>query len=48
MNKIIAELKVTKAELAVDKAVSALLEARRAYDVAYSLVIANHAERVEQ
>jgi hypothetical protein len=30
-NKIIAELKMTKAELAIDKAVEELLEARKNY-----------------
>jgi hypothetical protein len=38
-NKIIAELKMTKAELAIDKAVEELLEARKNYaNAAYLLM----------
>jgi hypothetical protein len=48
VNKIIAELKMTKAELAIDKAVEELLEARRNYATAFALLTAHEAETNRQ
>jgi hypothetical protein len=45
-NKLAAEIKMTKAELAVDKAISDLLAARKVYHEAYAQVIKHNAERV--
>ncbi len=43
-NKLAAEIKMTKAELAVDKAISDLLAARKVYHEAYAQVIKHNAE----
>lgn len=43
-NKLAAEIKMTKAELAVDKAISDLLAARAAYNEAFAQVIKHNAE----
>lgn len=48
VNKIIAELKMTKAELAIDKAVEELLEARRNYANAAYLLTQHETETSRQ
>jgi hypothetical protein len=48
VNKIIAELKMTKAELAIDKAVEELLEARRNYANATYLLTQHETETSRQ
>lgn len=47
-NKLAAEIKMAKAELAVDKAISDLLAARKVYHEAYAQVIAHNAERASK